>query len=293
MDPELNQTAIDENDAAEQAAFDSVFSDAPAASAPVPAAAPAAPAAAPAPAPAAPEEDEAVDPFADLPEPVRQVLARVTTLEHDVRTVTGRNAALQRKLDQFEQQGRAPAPAVVPPPAPAPYKAREIVRGELPEVAEAMDEFEQMLKERNAPPAPAPTAAPEPAPAPAQQTADMDPETAALAEVDPNWATKMNSTAFKLWLSSQPSEYQNTIMSTDKAIQVVGALKKFDGFQESVSARSRPAEDAAARRNTRAAASVAPAGGTRGNPSAGRKPMTGEEAFAWGFENPSGSLPRN
>jgi len=251
------------------------------------------PAAAPAPAQAEGKEGEgepaAVDPFAGLPEPVRDALARVTTMEHDLRTTRdrlsaaeGRVAAFQREKDT-QRQAPATAAAEVPTVAPKPPK-RERVRGELPEVAEAMDELEEQLaalrKERATAPAPsAPAPSPASAPAPGQTAEDREAE--ALAALDPEWGTKMNSTAFKLWTSTLAENDRLTINGTDKAIVLAGYLKKFDKFTEGVETRTREATTTSQRRDTRTARAAAPpSSGSRGLPT---KAFTEEEAFEAGF----------
>ncbi len=256
-------------------------------------------AAAPAPAPAkGKKKDEPapdVDPFAGLSEPVRDALARVTTLEHDVRAtrtrsdeLAGRVAALQRENDLLKQR-TAPASAAADretdAPTPPKNTRREKVRGELPEVAEAMDELdEQMAAFRAAKAAETPSPAPAPSPAaatsPAQAAEDL--EAQALAALDPDWGTKIGSTAYQLWLSTQPEQDRLLANGTDKAIVLAGYLKRFDKFTAGVETRTRQQTETSSRRDNRTARAAAPpSSGGRGLPT---KPLSAEEAFEQAFE---------
>jgi hypothetical protein len=269
---------------------------APAAAAPAPAADPDAPAAAGDKADEAEEEPEAdpeLDPFAQS-KMVQKILARQTEQEHALKTSQGRVAALQRELDQLKKAGgpsraapvaNAPAAAAeAPPPAePKKHVEREKVRGELPEVAAAMDEQDAALaelrRELEESRAARAAAAPAPAPAPQAQETPEDVEARQLAELDPDWAPKMNSDAFKLWLSTQPEDYRQRILSSSKAMEVATALKKFDGFMVQ---REEGEDPSAQRRNTRVERAVVPRGaGSR--PGGLKRTPTSAEAFERGF----------
>jgi hypothetical protein len=305
---------FDDADAGEEVDLDAIAERAktkkPKAAAPAPtdAAAADAPAAAPSPTPKPVEtpaaddrqdgEDEdsdpELDPFAQS-KMVQKILARQTEQEHALKTSQGRVAALQRELDQLKKAGgpsraapaASPAPAAAAAePAPPPKRPeREKVRGELPEVAAAMDEQDQALQDLRKELEDARAAraeAPPPAPAPARATETQeDVEARQLAELDPDWAPKMNSDAFKLWLSTQPEDYRTKVLSSSKAMEVATALKKFDGFM----AQRQGDEDedpAAHRRTSRVERAVAPRGnGSR--PGGLKRTLSSAELFVQGF----------
>jgi hypothetical protein len=239
------------------------------------------PAAAPAPEPAPSPAPAVQDPFAGIPEPVRNLLAEVPTLKHDLNTAIGRIGALQRELDKARASAAPAAPAAGPaePPAEAPIEAVERVRGELPEVAEAIEEsVKRALGKVAAAPAPAAPAAP--APAPSQQEAD--PELEALNGFDPEWGAKVHSTDFNLWMSTLPAEEQTRIRTTEKSAVLVGALTRFNKYQDGIREAVQAAQGAGERRSARAAAAVTP----KGAPAPARAaPPTDEEAFEAGFRD--------
>lgn len=259
--------------------------------APAPAPAPAAsenanaevPADPPAPAPAEPkaqqpsEEIAVDDPFANLPAPVRDLLAKIPALEQRTnaaetiaRTAQGRVASLQSQLDR-QRADASPAPT----PATPKFQKLEALRDQLPEVAEALDEIVA---------SPAPAAAPTPAPPPNEPTPqrssqqESDPQSEVLDELRPNWAQELMSSDFQLWLSTQPADYQRTVNATDKAAVIIGALNKHgDHVKQSASTRN-----LATQRQQRMAAAVVPPGD--GRRSSAAKPQDDEDAaFEAGF----------
>ena len=287
---EASADAADDTDASAQA-------DAPAADAPAPAKPAKKKAAA-----AAEGDPGAVDPYAGLDPRVRDALARQATQDHQLRSLQGRFAATQRELDALKRErAQAPAapaaPAAAGAPATAARIAREKVRGEMPEVAEALDEVESALQQMRTPP-PAPAAAPAASPSPSAPV-NEDVEMARLAKLDPNWAQKMNSTEFKLWTTTLPADVNDEIWGADQAIVLAPHLKAYDAWQAAVASRATtppPRGDAnrdaggrfdtsntAARRESRVARSAAPpAAGARG---AAIRTETPEEAFERGFKN--------
>lgn len=291
MDPEnLNAEANNERDtpeqAAERAAFEGAFSsdddgmrapgdeprDKPAdvvAAAPAPAAEPAV---------AAVE----VDPFASLPPAMKDLLARVPTMEHDMKTTMGRVSALQRENEALRRQ-LTQAPAASPAPAPAPAEPTELdevraVREQgLPEVADAIQAAVRNAMKAAAPapkPAEAAPAASAPAPASAEDPR-LQAEADALSSLQPDWAPKMNSADFKLWLGTQGQDVQERVLTTDRAIVVLDALTKFDRHRQAVGSAADQAARLAGKRNARAAAAVTP---VRGGASAPPSQATDENA---------------
>lgn len=270
MDPELNDDLAprDLTDA-EQATVDAAFNagfDNPTHGHDLPAtAAESTQAAAPAPAePAVAIED----PYKDLPEPVRQAIAKVNNLEIQLRTANGRIAALQSDKDKSRSQ-----PAASPAPAPAePARPNfDKVRQELPEVADAIEE---MLNQRNA------TQAPAPAPANAAATADANEAklNETMAAVYPDWDKKMVSPEFGLWLGQQPRDVQDTIATTSDIGVAVKHLRQFDAYQDRVQQATTQSVDATKQR--RLAAAAQPSGARRAPVDTN---LTDEDAFNAGF----------
>lgn len=208
---------------------------------------------------AEPEADApAVDPFQGLPQEVRELLGRIPMMETQLReaqSLAGRVPQLQSQLAKLTA---APAPA-------AKFEKVEALRGDFPEVAEALDQ----LAAHNA----ANRAEEQP-----EQPAS-DPQMEALDGVRPTWATEIMSSGFQLWLRTQPEDYRSQIAGTDKAKDLLGALGKYDAYARTTSGRN-PADT----RQQRIAAAVAPqADGRR----PGRAAVEDDEdaAFAAGFRS--------
>lgn len=276
LDEGTTDTAADQ--AAAEAAFTSGFNGdtsgavTPAPSAPAPAPEPSpAPTPAPEPAPAPP-----ADPYAGLPEDVREQLARIPELEHTAASANGRVAALNRQLEEARRKAAAAEPAAAPPPEPESLRK---VREQLPEVAEAIDHAVKAATAARpaAEPATSPAPAPNAAPAPAAGETD---EAALLASVHADWAPTMQSTDFKLWLNQQSEAERMTVLSTDKAIVVAAALTKFKAARAAADAARQAADETSGQRRGRVAAGVRPSG-------AGGAPrpttQTDEEAFLAGY----------
>lgn len=224
------------------------------------------PAAAPSPASGRGQGDAAAgqetpdDPFASFGEPVRKLFADFVDLKQQVRSMNGRYGAVQRELDTLKRGGSPQQPASDDPSsAPAPARPRiesvELVRGELPEVAQAIEdaveqriahqERQQQERQQRQPAA----------------EADDD-EVAALAVVHPDWAQAMNSPDFKLWLTAQADGYADKVLSTNKSAIVSDALSRFKGAH--LGQRQGASAPADQRRASRVAAAVQPPGSGRG-----------------------------
>lgn len=210
-----------------------------------------------------------VDPFADLPPAVRDLLGKVPALESELqslRRAAGMVPVLQSKLDRLERD-RAPAP---PPqeatPAPTPRPKLEKLRADgLDDIADAVEEIAATIAPR-ATPAPA---APEPAPTPAAPAAPQpqaDPVLALLDDMRPTWAKDLDSTDFKLWLSQQPDTFQQEVRTTNSAKRMLDALGDFDRFQAQKTATPPPPPPAQpSRQLQRMTAAMAPRGDGRAN----------------------------
>lgn len=249
-----------------------------------------APAAGAKPSPAAPKPeseppaDAHVDPYAGLSKEVKEGLAQVPALKHAFDSLNGRFVALERQLKELS----TPAPAGAngaSKPAPASKAARvkrEAIRGELHEVAEAMDELEEAIAS-HAPPAPAPA----PAAAPASDENEESPAFKALTAVDKDWQSKLRGTDFALWLTQQDQAYANTVRTTGEAAVIAQALTRFDQFQARVKAQTDAREAERQRvegeRNNRVtAAAQRPRGNAR--PPAAPPGDDVEAAFETGYE---------
>ena len=97
----------------------------------------------------APATEQPVDPLADLPEPVRQALAKITELEtanaqllHHVKTAEGRVAAMQREAQQARQAATqdAPSQVAIVNATKNPEKWEQL-KQDFPEWASAMEEY--------------------------------------------------------------------------------------------------------------------------------------------------------
>jgi hypothetical protein len=250
-----------ENTEAElDAAFNSGFDDdAPAATQPA--------AEAPAQSPEAAEAERAAeeaDELAGLPPKVRELLAQmeslkqaaslVPTLEHRLRSAEGRVAALQKQV---------PAPT---PPAPPRLEAFERVREELPEVAEAMEEYFQSRQAK----------------VDTEQQAEPAAETpSVLAEEAPDWEKTVVSSDFQQWLKSQDQAYRTKVETTNSEAVMLAAITKFDAHRTLQAERQAAAQKAAQTRQARVAGAVVPTGAGRRAPTE----MSLEEAFASGFSS--------
>lgn len=225
----------------------------------------------PAAAPVTPPVDD--DPFKGLSQPVRDRLAMVDNLAHSLRTAEGRIAALQR----VQAAATKPSPA-----APAPPTVREVLRGELPEVADALDELENRLR-----PAPAQASADEPAQGP--EDAAVAREMQALTEVHSDWKEKSNSTDFSLWLATQGPQFADKVRSTASAAVLADALTRFKGYQQqhtvAVAQQAAAAAAAQASRTNRVAAAASLPTHGRSNSTADNSTIEDEEerAMAAGF----------
>jgi hypothetical protein len=216
----------------------------------------------------------AVDPYAGLPDEVRTQLARIPGLEHDVASNRGRVAALNRELESARGGKAAQASAAAAPATQERVEAVEKVRGELPEVADAIEAAVAAALRK--PAAQAQTSTQGQTTSTGSSDED-DPEVATLASEYPAWADTMVSEQFKLWLTTQPSEYRSKVMASSSAAVVIGALGKFEVFKTQASA----AEQLAARRTGRAAAAAIPQG--KAKPAATTSTMSEEDAFNAGF----------
>jgi hypothetical protein len=225
-------------------------------------------AAASAPAPTAP-----ADPYAGLSPEVRDRLAKLDKLEQHNRSMDGRFAAMKKELDALK------ASAPPPPPPPKPPK-REAVRGELPEVADAIDEAVQELRDelaKDRPSAAAPPSSPQDAtepPAKSQEELDLE-------EVHPDWVKKLGGTDFNLWLTSQPADYAAKVRTSSKATQIAAALTRFDSDMARRSEAQKAAAATSDSRKTRVAASAT---ASRGNARPPPGPSTEEDEEEAAFQ---------
>lgn len=239
--------------------------------------APPAPVTSPSP-PAAPTPPvEITDPYAGLPPEVRDALAEIPTLRHQIESDKGRVAGLNRTLDETKAKLEKATTAASPPP-PAPRNEQlERVRGELPEVADAIESvIKDAIKAATPPPAPpAPTQQAAPSPQ-SSSTTPNDPEMELLNREHAGWGEKVASTDFKLWLSRQPDAYQAEVWGTHRSGVLITALTKFEKFQEQATSASQ----VAAKRSGRVAAAVTHASAARPSASRASEPQTEEDAFA-------------
>lgn len=212
------------------------------------------------PAPKAASTDEPVeeaDPFEGLPKAARELLASVPMMRTELETLrrqAGMVPALQSKIDRLEQ-GRTTAPpaGATQPNAPR-FEKVEKLRGELPDIAEALDEIANALT-----PMPKASTVANEAPPSATPTTESDPAIEALDGVRPSWSEDLFSTECQLWMSQLPAERQQEIRSTNKPGVILKFLNEFDGFK----ARTAQTRQTQTDRTRRMGAAVAPRGDGR------------------------------
>lgn len=185
---------------------------------------------------------------------LRQAAAMIPTLEHRLRSAEGRVAAMQKSV---------PAPT---PPAPPRLEKVEALRGDWPDMVEAMEELLQSKAQPKAE-------------AQAEQSQDDELPTPLLDAEMPDWGPKLAGPQFQTWLASQGPDYQKKVKLADSEGVVLAALTKFDAHQDLARARADAARKAVDTRTARATAAIAPATAGR------REPATAslEDAFAQGF----------
>jgi len=228
------------------------------------------PSAAPAPAApsvGAPEEAPPDDPFAGLPQAVKDLLAEVPRMRTEVeglRRTAGMVPALQSQIDKLKS-GREAAPSSETAQPAARFPKVEKVREELPDYAEALDEVIQAFDSQRAA-----TNAPQP-----PTTTDADPTDSileALDEVRPGWAETLFSTDCQLYLSSLPPERQHEVKSTSRP----GVMLRFLNEFEAARAKTQSTQQLSSDRSRRMAAAVTPRGD--GRAMRGAAPVDDEEA---------------
>lgn len=196
------------------------------------------------------------DPYAGLPDPVRNALAAIPVLEQRLRSAEGRVAALQREKAQATQ----PAPTTE-----APRNSKlDALRNELPEVAEALQEVMQ-------------TRGPDPEQLRTELRAELQAELQEelLVERRPNWAKEVTSDAFNAWLLTQPAEDQQRVRGTRRASDLLGALAKFDAHVAEQQRRQQGQQ----RSERRLAAAVTPSSGARRAPAKSEDDMDPDELW--------------
>lgn len=224
-----------------------------------------------------------VDPFAALPEAVRNLLAEVPTLKTELATVTQMNRrldghvrSLQSQLDKSTAQAAATPPA--PPAKSKLEQAKEALGTDMPEVMDALEELAALIPPKPEPQAAAPTPAPAVQPQAAQT--DIDPVTAAHFEAldlaHPGWFETLESTDAKLWLASNP-EMGSKFAKAHTAKQLAEVLDGFKAHRQ----QTQTAQSAAQARQTRMAAGVQPHGGARQPAKA--QPGTEDDGMSIGF----------
>lgn len=217
------------------------------------------------------------DPFASLPQAVRDLLARVPALEarlEQTTRVANMVPALQSRLDKLNM----PTAATDQAPAGRKFAKVEALRHELPEIADALDEI---VNDRRAPEVVDRPAQPAPA---ARAPAEVSPHEEALTSVRPNWANDLTSADFQLWLARQPRDYQAHVQSTSKSGPILEALGKFDSFR----AQTTSTQQLNQNRTVRMAAAITPQGdGRRQRPVASNEDVE-EAAMAAAFNKSRG-----
>lgn len=200
-------------------------------------------------------EPAATDPFAGLPQQVRDLLANIPALEQRVqaaetnfRAAQGRVASLQSRFDKLMQPKVEEAPGT----QRSRFQAVEAIRQELPEIAAAFDELTAAQPKEQ----PQPEVKPEPVQSDEQPS---DPQIEFLNGERPTWGDDVSSSDFQLWLAQQPPQYRQAVVNSDKAKDILAALRQFDTYRSSL----KSAQQTNATRSTRMAGAVTPQGDGR------------------------------
>jgi hypothetical protein len=201
-----------------------------------------------APAESKPADD---DELAGLPPKVRAMLDEFQTLK----AATAALPQIANRLTKAEGRlgylnGRMKT--ATPPPAPPKMEKMDRIREELPEVADAIEEFyaaksqpaEQQPKQPEADP----------------YAADDSAATSVLDTERPTWKADVNGTDFKTWLAAQDTGYQQKVKTTESEAVLLASLERFDAFKRI------NAQKLTQTRNVRAASAVVPAGAGRRAP---------------------------
>lgn len=232
-----------------------------------------------------PSDQPVTDPFAGLPEPVRNLLAKVPSIEAQLAAAEDRARRAEGQVRSL--QGRFDSLVVAPPPTQAPrldklQHAKETLGADMPEVVDALEELAALLPPaQSAPPAvaaPAAPAAPAQAPAQAPMQQEVSPHMVALDQVRPDWFETMESPDLKLWLTTQDADLQAAYQRSETAGDVLKVIGAFDKYRQGL----QTATSHAAVRQSRIAAAVVPTGNARAP--TGKRVMTEEEAMREGFE---------
>ncbi len=236
-------------------------------------------------------EQPAADPYADLPPQVRDLLAvaaRVPDLERNLAAVTehsrrfeGQVRSLQSRLDK-----QTAAAGKTPQAIERIDRARQAYEGDLPELADALEELKGLLPQPLEPDDPAPqpvatqpTATSTKAPSqPAQ--AGIDPvaqaHMEALDQVAPTWFDDLNGTDAQLWLTTRPdmaAEFKQ-MRTASQVLKVHGEFNKYRQAQQQ-------AQTLAATTTARRAAAATPQGVSRKPPP--QAVQSEEDAMKAGF----------
>lgn len=236
-----------------------------------------------------PANDE--DPFRDLNPKVRDMLAEIPDLKRDLESMKGRVAPTQQKLAKLERenerlqrelQARGTTPAAATTAAPSDLEAK--VRGELPEVADLIEERIQAgLKGL----ARTPAAADDDDPGTSTETTttiDDDPAIKSLKKVHPDWDKTMTSTDYRLWVSARGADYQREINNSDDPAVVASSLTEFKAHRQRMTeTTTREASSTATRRQNRTERGVEP--GSHRAP-AGSDQKTEHDAFVEAYNSP-------
>ncbi len=177
---------------------------------------------------------------------VKQAAAQIPELKHKLLSAEGRVAALQKQV---------PPPA---PPAPPKMEKFDLLRQQLPEVADGIEEY---------------LAARQPKPEPEPDT--KAPAAPVLEAERPGWQEEVIGSEFQQWLARQDATYRSKVELTTSEAVLLGALTRFDAHKELQTERARleaerqaQAQKLTQTRTTRAAAAVTPSGAGRRVPQA-------------------------
>lgn len=223
------------------------------------------------------------DPYAGLDPKIREKLADYDTLQHRYSALHGRLAPTQQQLETLRRENEELRRGRDPGEATPPKKNAKVekVRGELPEVADAIESAVQdALAERESRARPATREVPgnggdDAGNANSGQQGARGQDPAALLEAShKDWREVMKSADFRLFVSAQGAEHSARINGSNDAGEVGAEITRFKENQR------RLAEQSERTRSRRLERSVAP----RGRPGGGSSAQQSDhDAFLEGF----------
>lgn len=204
----------------------------------------------------------------DPQEQVRQLMAENQRLQHQFRSEAGRQAALQRKIEELEKRGPAPQQENPGGMADADW---ETLKEDYPDIAAAFDK--RLNSELNAALQKVEGSVSQKLQPFEEQVHNqrLNQEYAALEAAHPDWQEVAKAPEFQSWLGNQPPAVQS-LMESESAADAAYLLDTY----KAMNGKTAPAGDIKSQRQARLAASASQP--RRGAPPRGDLSVSDEEA---------------